>query len=395
MGVSDTDGQFRNWFFTVNSPAPALQSADFWRSCSKVFGDIRGGVMQVEESSRRHLQGCFNTVQKYRSTTMKNKMRSKAIMGWIKPCISVEKSIAYCTKEETRVAGPFWFGEWTEDNHGRRDTSTQGRRTDLAQVADDVDAGKSISDIAKAHPTAFMKYHAGINQYMTVTKSVQPRDFMTRMVIYWGASGTGKSRRAWHEARQMGDVYELPVAKESNVIWWPGYTGQHSVILDDFYGWFPFHSFLKMIDRYEWKVRTVGDTFVQFTSKYVFITSNSNWPTWYSQAFMKEGHWKDAFARRIYSIQEFEEGTLWVPPEELLASAAASNHHAIVDDEESELDRLRAERQRYTDELVSDIDRDASPLTINEIMKEHHKRYCATHTCDCEQEAKRIFNAEI
>jgi len=398
MGVADKDGQFRDWFFTINTPPAALQCGDFWGSAVKVFGEIRGGVMQVEKSSRVHLQGCFKSVQKYRPATMKNKVRSKALMGWIKPCVNLEKSIAYCTKEDTRVSGPFWHGEWNEDNQGRRDASTQGKRTDLAMVAEDVDSGKSISVIAKNHPTAFMKYHAGIAQYMSVTKAQPARNFMTKLVIYWGASGTGKSRRAWYEANKCGSVYELPVAKEANVIWWPGYTGQKAVILDDFYGWFPFHSFLKMVDRYEWKVRTVGDTFVQFTSEYVFVTSNSNWPTWYSQAFMKEGHWKSAFERRIYSCVEFHEGTMWLPPEEYMASAAARQETGSAGrGAPSPADLLLpdAHRQRYIDELVSDIDRDASPGTINEIMDEHHKRYCSTHECDCESESRRMFNAQL
>jgi len=389
MGVVDKDGQFRDWFFTINSPPLGLQCGSFWSQATKIFGDIRGGVMQVEKSSRTHLQGCFKTIQKVRPITMKNKVRSKNLLGWIKPCVSLEKSIAYCTKTDTRQAGPFWFGEWTEENQGKRDSSTQGKRTDLALVADDVDSGKSISEVAKAHPTAFIKYHGGIAQYMSVTKSVKPRDFMTKLVIFWGASGTGKSRRAWHEANLAGSVYELPVAKEANVIWWPGYTGQDSVILDDFYGWFPFHSFLKMIDRYEWKVRTVGDTFVQFTSRTVYVTSNSNWPTWYSSQLMKEGHWRQAFERRIFTCTEFKEGDFWEPPTEIMASSSSSSSSSSS----CPLASLRAERdQRYVDEVCSDIDRDASPLTRNIVMEEHHARYCVNHECDCATQYEAIFN---
>jgi len=316
-GVASSDtgamsGQYRQWFFTINSPTDAQRNPDtLWPLLVNIFGEIVGGVYQHERAGHDHLQGCFTTKQKYRPTTMKNKFRAKALRGWVRPCVDYEKSLKYCSKDETRVAGPYWYGDMAHGDISR--WKGQGNRTDLKEVAVDIDNGKTLAQVAAAHPSSFIKYHSGIRDYFSVTQSQTPRDFMTELFIYWGAPGTGKSRRAWFEASQLGSVYELPVAKDANVIWWPGYRGQDSVILDDFYGWFPFHQILKMIDRYEWKVRTKGDDFAQFKSRRVFITANSNWPTWYSKEFMREGHWKGAFERRITSCVEFKEGDNWTP----------------------------------------------------------------------------------
>lgn len=362
--ASDTGamtGQYRSWFITVNNPTDAWDEGNGWKILESVFGDIRGGVYQCEKAGTgtSHIQGCFHLVNKCRPQTMKNKVRSKSIQGWIRPCIDFKKSLKYCSKEETRMDGPYWYGDCS---HGDIDAVfTQGKRTDLGTVAVDIDCGKTMKQVAQQHPTAFMKYHTGIEKYMTVTKDVKPREEMTSLHIFWGAPGTGKSRRAWYEGAARGDIYELPVAKESNVIWWPGYAGQKTVIMDDFYGWFPFHQMLKMIDRYEWKIRTHGDNFVQFRSQVVCITSNSNWPTWYAKEFMKEGHWKGAFERRISLCEEFKEGTIWQPPTLVLPT---------------------------TLELP---DRSSSPFTVNEYMEKRHAGHGA-NPCDCQSFSSWFFN---
>jgi len=367
--MSDTGaitGQYRCWFFTINNPSEEWDGGGGWALLRRVVGDILGGVYQHEKVTVDHIQGCFKLSSKTRPTTMKNKFRSKNIRGWIRPCIDYQKSVTYCTKDESRVDGPYFHGELTPYN--KDSVSTQGKRTDLDQVAADISAGMNLKQVALTHSTSFIKYHGGIDKYFSVVSGQKPRDFVTELHIYWGAPGTGKSRRAWHEARKRGRVYELPVAKDSNVIWWPGYSGEETVILDDFYGWFPFHSMLKMIDRYEWKVRTSGDSFVQFTSKVVVITSNSNWPTWYQNQFMKEGYWKAAFERRITLCEEFGSDTAWVPPEETMAAAAAAM-------------RVDVGRQELLD---LDPGNQASPISRNIYMEKRHQVYC-TDKCDCKE----------
>ena len=51
-----------------------------------------------------------------------------------------DQNIKYCSKEDTRIDGPWEFGD--------RETH-QGTRTDLNAVAEDVKAGKSLEDIAE------------------------------------------------------------------------------------------------------------------------------------------------------------------------------------------------------------------------------------------------------
>jgi len=56
-------------------------------------------------------------------------------------------------------------------------------------------------------------------------KLVPPR-VLTKHLWYWGASGTGKSRKVW-------DDYETVFVKPCNK-WWPYYKGEKVVLIDDF-----------------------------------------------------------------------------------------------------------------------------------------------------------------
>lgn len=381
MGVPDAaavmSGQYRDWFFTINNPSVELRSDGVWERLTAVFGAIRGGVCQHERAATDHIQGCFRTLQKYRMITMKNKMRGKALGGWIKPSIDFRASAKYCSKEETRVAGPWWYGEWS--NGDVESIAGQGKRTDLAEVAVAVGEGKTMKQIALQFPTSFMKYHHGIKDFVSITRHVEARSSMTQLVIYWGAAGTGKSRRAMFEAEARGAVYRLPKAKDSNVIWWPGYEQQPTVIMDDYYGWYPIDEFLKLIDRYEYKVRTKQDEFVQFNSSMVIVTSNSPHTVWYSSELMQKGNWKEALERRISVNVEFKAGSLWEPVSSMLR-----------DDEDVTGTLTRTPTQPLADliaeqEADDDLpDRCASPIAIETYMHSRHVAKCKT-LCDCRE----------
>jgi hypothetical protein len=307
-GDPDADGraQSRYWFGTVNGDISGFRSPDSgWALFQDVFPPIAGGVYQIEKASSEHVQFCFHTINKYRLAVMRNKARSKKMHAFIEPSISWPASVRYCSKSDTRVSPPCFFGDVTSSTVSK--PTTQGKRTDLEAVASLIDTGVSIKDVAIAHPKSFIQYHGGILKYLTTTRDDAIRDFKTHVSVFWGVSGSGKSRRAWAEARARGSVYELPEAKDANVIWWPGYSGQQTVILDDYYGWYPFQSFLKLLDRYPLKVRTTGDNYVEFISTHIIITSNSKPESWYAKAFMREGHWRAAFLRRLDHVSEFNE----------------------------------------------------------------------------------------
>ena len=54
-----------------------------------------------------------------------------------------------------------------------------------------------------------------------------PSALMGRRWVLWGPSGTGKSR--WVAATWPDAFWKAPESK-----WWDGYSGQETVVLDDF-----------------------------------------------------------------------------------------------------------------------------------------------------------------
>lgn len=129
--------------------------------------------------------------------------------------------------------------------------------------------------------------------------------------IYWGESGVGKTRRAWHEAGDPESVY----IKNPNTKWWDGYKGQQNVIIDEFVGRIDISYLLLWFDRYPCNVEVKG---FQRPLKAVnfWVTSNLNPRTWYPDAAQAQ---QDALLRRCNITQVLG----WVPPnddeDELLA----------------------------------------------------------------------------
>lgn len=361
-GAAKADGQYRRWIFTINNPAAEWTTDDgapmLWRVLGDVFGPITGGVYQIErgEEGTQHAQGAFHQPAKHRLITMKNKMRSKSLRGWIDVSMDFPAAIKYCSKEDTREFGPFFYGDISKDK-----ACTQGKRTDLQQVAAAAAEGQTRQAIAEQFPVSFIKYHTGITALLNTLPKQKPRDFKTQLHIFWGVAGTGKTRRMTHDAASVGSVYSLSLSKEAHVQWWTGYEGQDVVTIDDYNGEIPITEWFKMTDRYEYKVRVDQNAWCQFTSKHIYITCNAHPHLLYAKEFMKNANWKEAFDRRIDEIVEFTKDTAWQPP-------PATDEELAVEE-----DKGNAEEQEH--------------------MAVYHDTVCMSNrNCDCDAEYKRQFN---
>lgn len=174
----------------------------------------------------------------------------------------------YCCKEETRVDGPW--------SRGERPTG-QGSRSDIEGAIAMIRSGKRMADILEAHPVAFVKFHRGLQMAATLLTAPRNPERAPEIHIYWGESGTGKTRKAVSE--NVG-AYLLTKPNGNNTLWFDGYTGEDTVILDEFYGWVQYDLLLRMLDRYPLRVQTKGGT-VEFCAWRFFITSNKPWDEWY------------------------------------------------------------------------------------------------------------------
>ena len=136
----------------------------------------------------------------------------------------------YVWKEETRVEGTqFELGE----RPLRRNVKADWERVwKLAQEA-------SIETV---------EANVRVQHYRTLrtisADYAKPVGMVRTCYVYWGATGTGKSRRAWEEAGL--DAYP----KDPRTKWWDGYTGQRNVVVDEFRGTIDVAHLLRWLDRY-------------------------------------------------------------------------------------------------------------------------------------------------
>jgi hypothetical protein len=95
----------------------------------------------------------------------------------------------------------------------------------------------------------------------------KPRDWKPEVIWYYGATGTGKTKRAMEEMPE--DRY---VCMDTDR-WWEGYDGHSNVIIDDMRKDFcKFKRLLRLLDRYECQVECKGGS-RQLRARKIIITS--------------------------------------------------------------------------------------------------------------------------
>lgn len=107
--------------------------------------------------------------------------------------------------------------------------------------------------------------------------------------VFWGDTGTGKSRRAWDEA----GLSAYP--KSPSTKFWDGYQDQGNVVIDEFRGDIGISHLLRWLDRYPVLVETKGSGVV-LSARTIWITSNLPPTSWYPGL---DGDTTSALLRRL------------------------------------------------------------------------------------------------
>lgn len=102
----------------------------------------------------------------------------------------------------------------------------------------------------------------------------RPTGIEKEVYVFWGDTGTGKSRDAWQLAG-MGAYPKNPRTK-----WWDGYRGQECVVIDEFRGDIDVANLLRWFDRYPVLVEIKGSSLPLSANK-IWITSNLSPRQWY------------------------------------------------------------------------------------------------------------------
>jgi RNA helicase./Putative viral replication protein. len=257
----------------------------------KKIKSLRGAIGQIEKcpsTGKLHYQAYFEFENAVRITAITKTLNGAHVERRLG---SRQDAITYCSKEESRVSGPWTFG--------RMDLKP-GVRSDIEALKEDCLTRKSLKTISEDHFGLFLKYQRGITSFLLLHQS--PRDWVMDIQIYFGETGTGKTRLCYDEAKSSGHrVYPLP-QNDKGTVWWDSYDGEDVVLIDDFYGWIKLSYMLKLLDRYPMLIQVKGN-FLHFISKKIVITSNKNPFDWYC---WPDSTLKKAFFRRVTKITQFK-----------------------------------------------------------------------------------------
>ena len=275
--------QSTSWCFTWNNPpdySTCYVIADDGVPAAD-FGEIPGPpeswdgvtylVYQYEkgESGTPHFQGYAEFGKRM---SLKGLKELNYQVSWRKRKGSQDQAINYCMKEDTRIAGPWEFGE----------RSKQGERTDLAAIAEYVKS-HTMAETAEAFPSQTIRYGRQIAAYKAMIR--KPRDFPTELIIYWGAPHTGKSYHV-HHLYPTAYTLQRPRGRDTEP-WWDGYEGQETVIADEYNSpWMSITLLCNLICSQPFQVEPKGQPKVEFTSKRLVLISNRDPFTWYKPEFM-------------------------------------------------------------------------------------------------------------
>ena len=260
----------KHWCLTINNYEQECAEFDDEQMQYLICG------VEVGEKKTKHLQCYVQFKKKKRFTAVKKIWPTAHIeLARGKP----KQNVDYCSKE----------GKSHE--HGEC-LNGQGTRSDLDDIKRLVDENCSLTEIRDHHYGSFIRYQKSIRSDRELVRPHRTQP--TELHIYWGATGTGKSKKCNDDFPQ---AYWKPYGK-----WWDDYDGQETVIIDEYYGWLPFSVMLRLCDWTPLLVPRKGDH-AKFTAKRIICTSNVHPDEWYPGI---DPEVKKALKRRITSCVEFK-----------------------------------------------------------------------------------------
>lgn len=108
--------------------------------------------------------------------------------------------------------------------------------------------GAQYMDLFKSEDTfeCAVKYSNGLKQAAAALAPAAAEGFVQRTEVLWGDSGTGKTSAAF---LRDPDLFQLAVPNQgSGPVWFDFYSGQQTLLIDEFQGWIGFPFFKKLTD---------------------------------------------------------------------------------------------------------------------------------------------------
>lgn len=243
--------------------------ADMYRTMDTIESEYM--VYQTEKcpkTKRTHIQGYvhFKNGKTHKRVRKMFKGAKILVAGG-----SPEENRIYCTKVESRIPG--------EPFSERGTCPKKGKRSDLADMGQDIRDGLNDVDMFEKHLVTWHNYGRTLKEYRVGL--IKPRHFWTVCLTLVGKTGVGKSSRAYWEAGQMGTVGSMLLpSSRSATVWADGCVGKDVIILEDFGGEINYRTFKRMLDWHPMTAAVKGSS-CEWAPKYMVITTNVEPDQWY------------------------------------------------------------------------------------------------------------------
>ena len=267
-GTTRRQGIF--WLLTVPAPNQVCGRMADQQELPEGIVWVCGQLEQGEQTDYQHYQICVAFSKKVSLAAVKRVFGTTCHAELSRS----EAAAKYCTKEETRVGQSFELGA----KPFRRNA-----KIDWESVWSSAKSGDVESIPASVRVVSYRTIRAIGSDY-SVAKAID-----RRVDVFWGRTGTGKSRRAWDEAGV--DAY----AKDPRSKFWDGYQSQQFVIIDEFRGGIDVAHLLRWFDRYPVRVEIKGSS-RPLDARRIWVTSNVDPRSWYPDLDQET---LDALLRRL------------------------------------------------------------------------------------------------
>lgn len=274
----------RNYMFTINFGVAEDGSEPSYEQLTPAidrWGDrcVRYCRWQLEVGAEgvEHIQGYLELSEPQSMTWVHRNLPGMARASLQTRKGSASQADAYCSKDDTRVDGPWTFGVrrcmlCLRKLTAFKTISKQGQSSALLASKALLDTGSSLKRVAEDHFEIFLRHEKGLKSYKRMI--TKPRDFKTVVFLFVGPPGRGKSTLMTLLAAKLGTVYRAPQAKGSGC-YFDDYDGQDVFILDEFDGASMQPTMFNTIaDRFECVLPVHGGAGHQMVSKVLFVGSN-------------------------------------------------------------------------------------------------------------------------
>ncbi len=260
--------RLRNFVFTINNYIPEdyelLKAIDY---SYLIIGT------EVGENGTPHYQGYCELKKQTRWKSIKTQIPRGYFDARKGTAVQASE---YCKKDMK-------FEEFGE-------LSAPGKRNDLLDMYDSIKDEKTNIEVQELYPATYMRYYKAVDRVRLNLLRENREWAPMKVTLLIGESGIGKS----HRTRQIDrDAYQFMHQKD---LWWDGYVGQKTLLLDDYYGWIPYGLFLNLLDGYKFQLPIKGG-FTWKSWTHVIITSNAHPCTWYTQGITP------ALKRRLLGVK--------------------------------------------------------------------------------------------